>query len=233
MPILDEMLIRFCEEQKGNLWVDFLQAESQKTYFKKLDEFVSDAVKHSPVYPPSNLIFRAFSYPMQDIRAIILGQDPYHEEGQAMGLAFSVPNDCKTPPSLRNIKTELKDDLGVNLEGNDLTAWAEQGVFLLNTVLTVSDGKANSHAKKGWEIFTSNAIEYLISKKDKPLVAILWGKPAQRYKPIIEKAQNSILILESAHPSPLSSYRGFFGSKPFSRTNQFLIQNGQTPIRWG
>lgn len=148
MPMLDEMLIRFCEEQKGNLWVDFLQAESQKTYFKKLDEFVSDAVKHSPVYPPSNLIFRAFSYPMQDIRAIILGQDPYHEEGQAMGLAFSVPNDCKTPPSLRNIKTELKDDLGVNLEGNDLTAWAEQGVFLLNTVLTVSDGKANSHAKK-------------------------------------------------------------------------------------
>lgn len=233
MPILHEELHKFCEEQKGNYWVNFFQTESVKAYFQGLDEFVSTTKKHVPVYPPQNQIFKAFTYPMQDIQVIILGQDPYHEKGQAMGLSFSVPDDCKTPPSLRNIKAELKDDLGIEKTGNDLSAWAEQGVFLLNTVLTVSDGKAASHAKKGWEIFTANAMEYLAEHVQQPFVAILWGSYAQQYKRLlVQHAKSEVLILESPHPSPLSAYRGFFGSKPFSKTNDFLIQHKPSPINW-
>lgn len=233
MPILHEELHKFCEEQKGNCWVNFFQTESVKAYFQRLDEFVSTTKKHVPVYPPQNQIFKAFTYPMQDIRVIILGQDPYHEKGQAMGLSFSVPDDCKTPPSLRNIKAELKVDLGIEKTGNDLSAWAEQGVFLLNTVLTVSDGKAASHVKKGWEIFKASAMEYLAEHVQQPFVAILWGSYAQQYKRLlVQHAKSEVLILESPHPSPLSAYRGFFGSKPFSKTNDFLIQHKLSPINW-
>lgn len=216
----------------GNNWNEFFFQEMTKPYFRDLDQFITQKAKTDTIYPPKEQIFRAFSVDPNDIRVVILGQDPYHEEGQAMGLAFSVPDTCKTPPSLRNIKKELTDDLGIELPGNNLQGWAEQGVFLLNTVLTVSRGKANSHAGHGWETFTAAAIQFLCEHNNGPLAAILWGKPAQRHKPLFEKRSAPTLILESAHPSPLSAYRGFFGTKPFSKVNQFLTEYGETPIDW-
>ena len=165
---------------------------------------------------------------------MILGQDPYHEPGQAMGLSFSVPDACKAPPSLRNIFKELENETGTQRAHNDLTPWAQQGVLLLNTVLTVEQSRAFAHAKQGWETFTKAALEYAVQQSNAPLAAVLWGKPAQKYAPVFAAVQDRrpVLVLESAHPSPLSAYRGFFGSAPFGKINAFLQQHGEAAIDW-
>ena len=216
-------------------WAPFLAAECAKPYFAELDAFVSEAAAARTVYPAPQDIFAAFAAcPARSVRAVILGQDPYHEPGQAMGLAFSVPDGCKTPPSLKNIFKELEAEFGPAAPHNDLTPWARQGVLLLNTVLTVEQGAAFSHAGHGWELFTRAALEYAATRGDGPLAALLWGKPAQKYAPIFRAAAHHrpVLVLESAHPSPLSAYRGFFGSAPFGKANAFLQANGTTPIQW-
>lgn len=230
---LEEILLDCCTSPMTKPWANFFREEMAKPYFSNLDFMISQYEKLETVFPGPYQIFRAFFVAPEDVRVIILGQDPYHEPGQAMGLAFSVPDSCKTPPSLRNIKKELLDDVGAELTGNNLEGWAEQGVFLLNTVLTVSEGKANSHAGHGWEIFTANAIQYVLEHNCRPLSVILWGKPAQKYKTLFDKREAPTLILESAHPSPLSAYRGFFGSKPFSKTNSFFAAHGAPQINWG
>lgn len=220
----------------GSDWSPFFAAETAKPYFSDLDAFVTRACKEHTVYPAPENIFAAFrACPLQQVRVIILGQDPYHEPGQAMGLSFSVPDDCKTPPSLKNIFKELDAESGLaGLRHNDLTPWAQQGVLLLNTVLTVERGAAFSHAGQGWETFTRAALEYAAEKGQAPLAAVLWGKPAQKYASIFRQAahRRPVLILESAHPSSLSAYRGFFGSAPFGKVNAFLQEHGEPPIRW-
>lgn len=231
--VLEKILLDCCTSPMTKPWANFFREEMAKPYFSNLDFMISQYEKLETVFPGPYQIFRAFFVAPEDVRVIILGQDPYHEPGQAMGLAFSVPDSCKTPPSLRNIKKELLDDVGAELTGNNLEGWAEQGVFLLNTVLTVSEGKANSHAGHGWEIFTANAIQYVLEHNCRPLSVILWGKPAQKYKTLFDKREAPTLILESAHPSPLSAYRGFFGSKPFSKTNSFFAAHGAPQINWG
>lgn len=231
--VLEKILLDCCTSPMTRPWAPFFKQEMAKPYFSNLDFMISQYEKLETVFPGPYQIFRAFFVAPEDVRVIILGQDPYHEAGQAMGLAFSVPDSCKTPPSLRNIKKELLDDVGVELPGNNLEGWAEQGMFLLNTVLTVSEGKANSHAGHGWEIFTANAIQYVLEHNCRPLSVILWGKPAQKYKTLFDKKEAPTLILESAHPSPLSAYRGFFGSKPFSKTNSFFAAHGAPQINWG
>lgn len=230
---LEKLLKDLCLSPMTRPWAKFFRQEMTKPYFAELDKFVTAKVGSETIYPQVYQIFRAFFVAPEEVRVIILGQDPYHEAGQAMGLAFSVPDTCKAPPSLRNIKKELLDDVGAELPGNNLEGWAEQGVFLLNTVLTVSEGKANSHAGHGWEIFTANAIQYVLEHNCRPLSVILWGKPAQKYKTLFDKREAPTLILESAHPSPLSAYRGFFGSKPFSKTNSFFAAHGAPQINWG
>lgn len=231
--VLEKILLDCCTSPMTRPWAPFFKQEMAKPYFSNLDFMISQYEKLETVFPGPYQIFRAFFVAPEDVRVIILGQDPYHEAGQAMGLAFSVPDSCKTPPSLRNIKKELLDDVGVELPGNNLEGWAEQGMFLLNTVLTVSEGKANSHAGHGWEIFTANAIQYVLEHNCRPLSVILWGKPAQKYKTLFDKREAPTLILESAHPSPLSAYRGFLGSKPFSKTNSFFAAHGAPQINWG
>ena len=231
--VLEKILLDCCTSPMTRPWAPFFKQEMAKPYFSNLDFMISQYEKLETVFPGPYQIFRAFFVAPEDVRVIILGQDPYHEAGQAMGLAFSVPDSCKTPPSLRNIKKELLADVGVELPGNNLEGWAEQGMFLLNTVLTVSEGKANSHAGHGWEIFTANAIQYVLEHNCRPLSVILWGKPAQKYKTLFDKREAPTLILESAHPSPLSAYRGFFGSKPFSKTNSFFAAHGAPQINWG
>ena len=217
-------------------WQPFFAQERAKPYFAELDAFVTAAAERTTVYPAPENIFAAFrACPPNQVRAVILGQDPYHEPGQAMGLSFSVPEGCKAPPSLRNIFRELESVYGEGCAAHtDLTPWAAQGVLLLNTVLTVEQGVAFSHAKHGWETFTRAALEYALADADTPLAAVLWGKPAQKYAPIFRAAaaHRPILVLESAHPSPLSAYRGFFGSDPFGKVNDFLRENGQPEIRW-
>lgn len=217
-------------------WAPFFAAECSKPYFASLDAFVSEAFRTGTVYPPAENLFAAFrACPVHRTRVVILGQDPYHEPGQAMGLSFSVPDNCKTPPSLKNIFKELVAEYGTSaMPRNDLTPWAQQGVLLLNTVLSVRQGAAFSHAGHGWEVFTRAALEYLTTADTTPLAAILWGKPAQKYAPLFRavSGQRPILVLESAHPSPLSAYRGFFGSAPFEKVNAFLQQNGAPPIDW-
>lgn len=224
-----------CAEAGCTGWQLFFEQESRKPYFRELDAFVSKAMESGTVYPPEKMIFRAFCVPPQAVRVVILGQDPYHAPGQAMGLAFSVPQGTKAPPSLRNIQKELDTDIGPGAgAGTDLTPWAKQGVFLLNTVLTVEDGAAFSHAGKGWETFTGNALKYLAQQGDGPLATVLWGKPAQKYEPLLTAAagRRPVLVLKSAHPSPLSAYRGFFGSRPFSQVNDFLQKHGVPPLDW-
>lgn len=187
------------------------------------------------IYPPQEDILNALAWTSpRDVRVVILGQDPYHEPGQAMGLSFSVPDACKAPPSLRNIFKELESETGTQRTHNDLTPWAQQGVLLLNTVLTVEQGRAFAHAKQGWETFTRAALEYAVQQSDAPLVAVLWGKPAQKYAPVFAAVQDRrpVLVLESAHPSPLSAYRGFFGSAPFGKINAFLQKHGEAGIDW-
>lgn len=215
----------------GNDWDDLLKDEYSKDYFKKLNEFVIKEYNTKTCYPKMSEIFHAFqntSY--EDVKVVILGQDPYHGEGEAEGLAFSVKEGIPKPPSLVNIFTELKDDLGYPIPKNgSLVPWTKQGVLLLNASLTVVKDTPKSHSGKGWEIFTDEVIK-LINKKNTPVVFILWGSDARSKKALITNPIH--YIIESPHPSPLSSYRGFFGSKPFSKTNEFLKKNHMSEINW-
>ncbi|MBQ6679861.1 MAG: uracil-DNA glycosylase [Lachnospiraceae bacterium] len=212
-------------------WEEKLRPEFGKAYYKELYETVRKEYAGYRIYPPSGEIFTAFHLtPLEKVRVVILGQDPYHEEGQAHGLSFSVKPGIEIPPSLVNIYQELHDDLGCYIPDNGcLTHWAEQGVLLLNTILTVRAHRAFSHRGIGWENFTDAAIRVL-DEEDRPMVFILWGRPAGEKKALIKNPKR--LIIESPHPSPLSAYRGFFGSKPFSRTNRYLEENGLEPIDW-
>ncbi len=215
----------------ANDWLVELGAEFKKPYYKSLYEFVKQEYNTTQVFPPSEEIFTAFHLtPLSEVKVVIIGQDPYHNVGQAHGLCFSVKPDVEIPPSLVNIYQELHDDLGCAIPNNGyLVKWASQGVLMLNTVLTVRAHMANSHRGKGWEEFTDAAIRAL-NKQDRPIVFILWGRPAQMKKSMLNNPNH--LILEAPHPSPLSAYRGFFGSKPFSKTNQFLQERGLAPIDW-
>ena len=213
-----------------NRFKTIVEIESQKEYYQKLHKIIDQEYQTKTIYPPKQQIFRALNLcDFDDVKVVILGQDPYHEPHQANGLAFSVTKDVRIPPSLVNIYKEIHDDLGLPIPNHgDLTYWAKQGVLLLNNVLTVEKGKANSHKGLGWETFTLNVVHYL-NEREKPLVFILWGKNAIEKKKYIDSRH---LVLTSVHPSPLSAYRGFFGSRHFSKTNEFLIKNGMTPIDW-
>ena len=215
-----------------NNWGKVLKEEMQKPYFKELEEFVEEEYAKHIIFPPRDMIYNALEQTDIDkVKVVILGQDPYHGEHQAMGMSFSVFDDQKViPPSLKNIYKEIAEDIGCEIPSHgNLEKWAEQGVLLLNTVLTVRAHMPNSHKDKGWEIFTHSIIEKL-NMCDRPIVYLLWGKPAQNKKKIITNPRH--LILEAPHPSPLSSYRGFFGCKHFSKANNFLELNGCTPINW-
>lgn len=211
-------------------WDIVLQDEFKKEYFKNLGIFVKDEYNHKIIYPEYKDIFNALRYTDYDqVKVVILGQDPYHGEKEAHGLSFSVRQGVPMPPSLRNIFKELKNDIGVDRNLTDLTDWAKQGVLLLNSIMTVVKDSPLSHKDKGWEIFTDYIIEKL-GEREEPLVFILWGSYARSKKEIIKNKKH--LILESVHPSPLSANRGFFGSKPFSKTNNFLKENNIEPIKW-
>lgn len=214
-----------------NGWWPFLQDEWNQDYFKKLSEFVHHEYETKDIYPPKDKVFSAFeNCDYKDVKVVILGQDPYHEPNQAHGMCFSVNPGIKIPPSLVNMYKELHEDCGCYIPNNGyLMPWSKQGVFLLNTVMTVERGKANSHAKKGWEIFTDHTIQK-INEKDESVVFLLWGNNARSKADMIDK--NKHLVLECAHPSPLSAYHGFFGCKHFSKTNQFLKEHGKEPINW-
>lgn len=215
----------------NNDWLAPLKPEFSKPYYANLYKKVMDEYHTRQIFPPADDIFNAFALtPLKEVKVVILGQDPYHGDGQAHGLCFSVKPDVEIPPSLVNIYQELHDDLGCYIPNNGyLTKWAKQGVLLLNTVLTVRAHQANSHRGIGWEEFTDAAIR-ILNEQDRPIVFILWGRPAQMKKSMLTNPKH--LILEAPHPSPLSAYRGFFGSKPFSKTNAFLQQNGLAPIDW-
>ena len=212
-------------------WLAALKPEFQKPYYAKLFSFVKNEYNTRQIFPPADDIFNAFHLtPLNEVKVVILGQDPYHNDGQAHGLCFSVKPDVEIPPSLVNIYQELHDDLGCYIPNNGyLVKWAKQGVLLLNTVLTVQAHAAFSHRGMGWEQFTDAAIQVL-NEQERPMVFILWGKPAQMKKAMLNNPKH--LILEASHPSPLSAYRGFFGSRPFSKTNAFLQSNGLEPIDW-
>ena len=212
-------------------WSAVLREEARKEYLFLLEKKVEEAYASSICFPPQEKIFEAFTLcSPEDVRVVILGQDPYHGAGEAHGLAFSVRQGIKTPPSLRNIFKELESEFGIDLtRTTDLTAWANQGVFLLNSVLTVEKDKAGSHSKWGWEEFT-NAVISFISKEKKQVVFVLWGDYARKKKILIDLSKHT--VIESAHPSPLSSYRGFFGSKPFSKINAKLLEWGIAEIQW-
>lgn len=215
----------------GNDWDDILKEEYDKSYFKEMTAFLIKEYQEKTIYPKESEIFKAFRLtPYNKVKVVILGQDPYHDVGQAEGLSFSVKEGIKRPPSLINIYKELFDDLGYNIvENGSLVKWANEGVLLLNSILTVEKDKAASHSKIGWEEFTDQVIKK-INEKDTPVVFILWGSFARSKKKYITNKKH--LIIESAHPSPLSAYNGFFGSKPFSKTNDFLSKNGLKPIDW-
>lgn len=213
-------------------WEPLLHEELQKPYFQALLKNVNDAYAAGTVFPSEQDVFAAFSHtPPQRVRAVILGQDPYHEPGQAHGLAFSVRPGVRLPPSLQNIAKELAADTGASLADGCLTAWAEQGVFLLNTVLTVRAGAANSHKNFGWQRFT-DAVVASIAALPQPVAFVLWGAQAQKKAAVCAASAHPRLILQAPHPSPLSAYRGFFGSKPFSKINAFLKENGEKEIDW-
>ncbi len=215
----------------GNDWDNLLKDEYNKDYFKDLEKFVLKEYNAKTIYPKINEVYNAFRYTsFNDIKVVIIGQDPYHGENQAEGLCFSVKKGVQKPPSLVNIFKELHDDLGYAIPKNgSLVSWTKEGVLLLNAVLTVEKDKAASHKGKGWEIFTDEVIK-IINKKDTPVVFILWGSYARSKKELITNKKH--FIIESAHPSPLSAYNGFFGSKPFSKANTFLIEHGLKPINW-
>jgi uracil-DNA glycosylase len=212
-------------------WKKKLEGEFTKPYFRNLQAFLEIEKDEYVLFPPENMIFNAFNLtPFESVNVVILGQDPYHGTGQAHGLAFSVPSGVKPPPSLRNIFKELVDDVGCDFPKNgDLTSWATQGVLLLNTLLSVRSGEPLSHKNCGWENFTDEVIR-TISAQREHVVFILWGAPAGQKVSLIDQTKH--LILKASHPSPLSSYRGFFGSKPFSQTNDYLMGYGIIPINW-
>lgn len=212
-------------------WDIILKDELKKPYFKKLGVFVKSEYGKKIVYPEYKNIFNALKLTDYDeVKVVILGQDPYHGPKEAHGLSFSVQKGVKRPPSLDNIFKELKSDLGIERTNNDLTDWAKEGVFLLNSIMTVVKDSPLSHKDKGWEIFTDDLIK-LLNKREKPIVFILWGSYARSKKTLITNKNH--YIIEAPHPSPLSAYRGFFGSKPFSKTNNFLVTHGIPPIKWG
>ena len=215
----------------SNDWLEPLKPEFSKPYYARLYKTIMEEYRTRRIYPAADDIFNAFDYtPLSTVKVVILGQDPYHGDGQAHGLCFSVKPEVEIPPSLVNIYQELHDDLGCYIPDNGcLTKWARQGVLLLNTVLTVRAHAANSHRGIGWEEFTDAAIKAL-DGQDKPMVFILWGRPAQNKKAMLHNPGH--LILEAPHPSPLSAYRGFFGSRPFSKANEFLKAHGEEPIDW-
>lgn len=215
----------------SNDWLEYIGEEFSKPYYRNLYQFIVDEYSHATIYPPKDDLLNAFNYtPLSKVKVVILGQDPYHEPGQAHGLSFSVLPGQDAPPSLVNIYSELKDDLGCYVPNNGyLKKWADQGVLLLNTVLTVRAHNANSHKGKGWEQFTDAAIR-AVNKQDRPIVYLLWGKPAQMKESMIDNPRH--LVLKAPHPSPLSAYRGFFGCRHFSKCNEFLQRNGETPIDW-
>ncbi|MSR92725.1 uracil-DNA glycosylase [Inconstantimicrobium porci] len=214
-----------------NDWYDLLKDEFEKDYYKKLRTFLIEEYRHHTIYPNMYDIFNALNFtPYKDVKVVILGQDPYHGPQQAHGLSFSVQPDVKIPPSLVNIYKELHTDLGCYIPNNGyLKKWADQGVLLLNTSLTVRAGEANSHRNIGWGTFTDKIIE-LLNQRQNPIVFILWGNNAISKEKFITNPQH--YIIKSVHPSPLSASRGFFGSKPFSKTNAFLIKNNKAPIDW-
>lgn len=214
-----------------NDWEVPLKAELEQPYYRELRNFLIAEYRTQQIFPDMYDIFNALHYTsLEDTKVVILGQDPYHEPGQAHGLSFSVKPGVPPPPSLINIFKELSTDLGCTVPNNGcLKPWADQGVLLLNTVLTVRAHKANSHRGKGWEIFTDRIIS-ILNEREKPMAFILWGRPARMKKSMITNPKH--FIVESPHPSPLSAYAGFFGSRPFSRVNEFLVKTGQTPIEW-
>ena len=214
-----------------NDWLEPLSVEVKKPYYKELYKTVKQEYETKRVFPEADDIFNAFQFtPLSKVKVVILGQDPYHNYGQAHGLCFSVKPDVDVPPSLVNIYQELHDDLGCDIPNNGyLKKWADQGVMLLNTVLTVRAHAANSHQGIGWETFTDAAIK-ILNEQDRPMVFLLWGRPAQNKKSMLTNPKH--LILEAPHPSPLSAFRGFFGSRHFSKTNEYLKANGLEPIDW-
>lgn len=217
--------------EKIESWNDILNQEKEKPYFKALQNFVDNEYEKNICYPPKKDVFNALKLtPIDKVKVVILGQDPYINRNQAHGLAFSVLNGV-LPPSLKNIYKEIESDLGIKMsnDNGNLTKWAEQGVLLLNTVLTVRAGESNSHAKRGWEFFTDSIIRYL-GGSDTPKVFMLWGRNAQNKERLIDNKKH--LILKTPHPSPLSAYNGFFGCKHFSKANAFLKENGSKEIDW-
>ena len=212
-------------------WKQRLQAEFEQPWWASLAAFVKQEYAAGPCFPPGKDIFRAFDLaPFDQVKVVILGQDPYHTPGAAMGLCFSIPDGTRPQPSLRNIIKELASDVGVQRTHTDLSDWAQQGVFLLNSVLTVRSGEAGSHANKGWEKLTDSAIRHLAQERE-GIVFILWGSYAIAKRALIDEGKH--LVLTAPHPSPLSAHRGFFGSKPFSQANAYLQENGKQPINWG
>ncbi|MEJ9229632.1 uracil-DNA glycosylase [Peribacillus butanolivorans] len=214
-----------------NDWWPLLEEEFKKNYYQELREFIKQEYSQHVIHPNQDDIFNALQFTSyKKVKVVILGQDPYHGPDQAHGLSFSVKPEVRIPPSLRNIFKELQSDLGCEVPDNgSLVEWADQGVLLLNTVLTVREGEAHSHRGKGWEIFTNQVIR-LLNDRQEPVVFILWGRPAQTKIPLIDEIRHKIIT--SVHPSPLSATRGFFGSKPFSKTNQLLKEMGESPIDW-
>ncbi len=212
-------------------WKELFEQEEKKEYYQKLMQFLDEEYAHKTIYPPREDLFTCFeacSY--QDVKVVMLGQDPYHRPQQAHGLCFSVRKGVKLPPSLKNMYKELKSDLDIDMPSHGyLIDWAKQGVFMMNAVLSVEEGKAGSHQKKGWEIFTDKVMEAL-NAHEEGIVFLLWGNWAQKKASFITNPKHKILM--SAHPSPLSAYHGFFGSKPFSKTNEYLKEMGRTPINW-
>lgn len=214
-----------------NDWLEPLSSEFKKPYYASLYRFVNEEYDHYTIYPKKQDVFAAYSMtPLAKVKVLILGQDPYHEPNQAHGLSFSVNPGIDIPPSLENIYKELHDDIGFEIpDSGCLVKWAKQGVMLLNTVLTVRAHLANSHRGKGWEQFTDATIAAL-NRQDRPIVYMLWGRPARQKAPMLNNPKH--LVLEAAHPSPLSAYKGFFGCRHFSRANDFLVANGEKPIDW-
>ena len=214
-----------------NDWLPAINEEFKKPYYAQLYKFIREEYSTRKIFPPAEDIFNAFHLtPLSQVKVLILGQDPYHNDGQAHGLCFSVKPDVEIPPSLENIYKELQDDLGCYIPNNGyLVKWAKQGVLMLNTVLTVRAHQANSHQGHGWEQFT-DAVIRAVNEQDRPIVYMLWGRPAQSKIPMLTNPKH--LILKAPHPSPLSAYRGFFGCRHFSKTNEFLKENGLEPIDW-
>lgn len=215
----------------GNDWADCLQTEFEKPYYRQLRQFLKKEYAEETIYPQLDDIWTAFKLtPFHHVKVVILGQDPYHGAGQAHGLSFSVKSGVRIPPSLRNMFKELATDIGCEIpKDGTLTGWAKQGVLMLNTVLTVREGQAHSHKNQGWETFTDEVIRKL-SAREEAIVFVLWGRPAQEKKKLIDLSKHA--VVESYHPSPLSASRGFLGSRPYSKTNDILQAWGEAPIDW-